>query len=114
MKKSVVGRINDVANHVGNKVRPADVLDYIKTIVRFWPVLVGILALAFWMGGRIESPDEKQNRIDAALAPINVRLQHIEAKIDSTMEVEQEETEILGRLTDAVVKYIDHQLGKHP
>ena len=93
---------------------PADVLDYLKTMVRFWPVLVGILALAFWMGGRIESPDEKQNRIDAALAPINVRLQHIEAKIDSTLEVEEEETRILARLTKAVEKYVDHQIGKHP
>lgn len=98
-------------NQHANSVRPADVLDYIKTIVRFWPVLAGILALAFWMGGRIETPDEKQDRIDRTLSPILVRLQHIEAKIDSTLEVEQEETRILARLTKAVEKYVDHQIG---
>ena len=102
-------------NDHANRVRPSEVLDYLKAMVRWWPVLVGILALAFWMGGRIESPDEKQERIDRALAPIIIRLQHIEAKIDSTIEVEEEETRILGRLTDAVVKYVDHQImqGKH-
>lgn len=75
---------------------------------RWWPIVAGIIVCAFWLGGRLESPLEKQQRINSSLSPIMVRLDHIEAKIDGAMT---EQTEILRDLADAVVKYVDYQTG---
>ena len=81
---------------------------------RWWPVVAGIAVCGFWLGGRLESPEMKQGRIDMSLNPILVRLDHIEEKIDSTIAVEEEETRILGRLTDAVEKFVDFQIANSP
>ncbi len=75
---------------------------------RWWPAAAGVILLVFWLGGTLETPMQKQERINSTLAPIMVRLEHIEQKIDGAMTGQ---IVVLDRLTTAVEKYVDNEIG---
>ena len=49
--------------------------------LRLWPIVAGLLIFAFYVGGRLESPAEKMERIRLVLAPLDVRLDRIEQDV---------------------------------
>jgi hypothetical protein len=42
-----------------------------------WPVMAAMVMVAFWMGGRVETPQDKQERIDRSLAPMGRQLEEV-------------------------------------
>ena len=79
--------------------------------VRLWPILAGILAVSFYLGGRLETPTEKQQRIERA----------IRGKADKT-DVEQHKSAavphpVLSVQIKAIaedVKWIREQMERNP
>lgn len=44
-----------------------------------WPVVLGVCGLVFWLGGRVESPEAKMDRIKTQIVPIERDLDNLEA-----------------------------------
>ena len=50
---------------------------------KLWPVLVAIVMIAFFVGGRMESPTSKQARIDTTVRPVKERVVRLEDGLTS-------------------------------
>lgn len=118
-------------------------IDWIAYVRTGWPIIVALIMLVFWFGGRMETPAAKESRvkliagdmIDKHLVATNsdlkqllermtrletiligyvemggnpqmhTRVERLEERMDSTLAVEAEETEILRRMADAIIEW---------
>ena len=57
-------------------------VDWLGLFRTTWPVLVAVILVALWFGGRMESADQKQARIDKSLEPIFTEFRGLHEEID--------------------------------
>lgn len=120
-------------NGGGNGSKPArPPVNWISLLAFTWVVGAAAVGLAFYLGGRLETPAEKQERIDRATDPLLVdlaelqrsidrhwllgghavmesRMKAIESSIEAVNEVEREETEILREISETLRRQTDRQ-----
>ena len=57
-----------------------DWFGYIRTT---WPIIIAVLSFAFYVGGRLESPETKVMRINNMILPLEKRLARMETETQS-------------------------------
>jgi len=113
---------------VGNGRLSIDWGAYIRT---GWPMMLAVIGLAFFLGGRLETPSEKMRRIERITKPLyeriraaeiaekshiekgghremELRMSAVERRMNSIDLVEREETEILRGLAETAREYLEH------
>jgi hypothetical protein len=54
--------------------------------IKLWPIVIAFVSLIFWFGGvvslRMETPQQKTERIQRYVEPLNMQLSRIERKIE--------------------------------
>ena len=68
--------LDDVAPTRTNK-NGRTTVDWLAYLRTGWPMAVALALVSFYLGGRLETPAEKQERIDRAIFPILERLDHL-------------------------------------
>lgn len=58
-------------------------IDWLGLVRTTWPVIVSVIIVALWFGGRMESDQQKQRRINASIAPVLVELKALHEEIDT-------------------------------
>ena len=73
-------------------------VDWLAFVRTTWPIILAVIMLSWYLGGRLESPDEKQSRIVAheqisghpvmveRVRAIDDKLERIEEKLDRLLE----------------------------
>jgi hypothetical protein len=87
--------------HQAAKIVPNGRHDWLMVIRTSWPMIVALVLVTFWLGGRMESPEQKSARIQLMLQPLEVRIAAIEGRMNGILEVEAEETDLIRALLEA-------------
>lgn len=122
------------------ELKPNGRLDW-RAYVRLWPILAFILLATFYLGGRLETPAQKQARIDRSLAPISAAMERIETAgglpvvnrrldalertlqangtrearaMERIADVQGQAVNALERQASAIEDYVRHQTGARP
>ena len=57
-------------------------IDWFGLVRTTWPVLVTVILVTLWFGGRMEAAEQKQARIDKSREPILVEFRGLHEEID--------------------------------
>ena len=55
--------------------KPNGKLDWMGFVRTTWPIVVAVIGLAFWIGGRMESPEQKSERIRLQIEPLVLKIE---------------------------------------
>lgn len=67
--------------------KPNGRVDWFAYLRTTWPVAMAVVGLVFWLGGRLQSPSEKQAQVQQILEPVKAELLFLRERLDRHVEL---------------------------